>query len=254
MTDDLLVESDGNILTVTFNRPKQRNAMTWQMYQGLQEACEQVDADDSLRVMVLRGAGGEAFVAGTDIGQFTEFDGPRGVQYEEQISAVLGRLAAVNVPVVAAVEGYCIGGGLGLASAADLRICTPSAKFGVPIARTLGNCLSISTLSVLAGLLGRSRTADLLLTARLMAADEARGCGFVTAVTDDVDAELADLTGQLARHAPLTMWAVKEGLRRLHQGSGIDDEDIVKTVYGSEDFANAVRSFLNKEKPTWAGR
>lgn len=254
MTEDLLVDRTGSTLTVTFNRPKQRNAMTWDMYQGLQEACERVDADDAVRVMVLRGAGGEAFVAGTDIGQFTEFDGARGVQYEEQISAVLGRLAAVNVPVVAAVEGYCIGGGLGLASVADLRICNRGAKFGVPIARTLGNCLSISTLSVLAELLGRSRTADLLLTARLMPADEAAGCGFVTAVADDVDAELAALTDRLANHAPLTMWAVKEGLRRLHQGSGIPDEDIVKTVYGSEDFGNAVRSFLNKEKPVWAGR
>lgn len=254
MTEDLLVDKTGNTLSVTFNRPKQRNAMTWEMYQGLQEACERADADEAIRVMVLRGAGGEAFVAGTDIGQFTEFDGARGVQYEEQISTVLGRVGAVNVPVVAAIEGYCIGGGLGLASVADVRLCNPAAKFGVPIARTLGNCLSISTLSVLAELLGRSRTADLLLTARMMPAEEALGCGFVTAVTDDVDAELATLTGRLANQAPLTMWAVKEGLRRLHQDGGLDDEDIVKTVYGSEDFANAVRSFLNKEKPVWKGR
>ncbi|GAB3268465.1 Clp protease/crotonase-like domain-containing protein [Arthrobacter pigmenti] len=254
MTEDLLVDRTGSTLTVTFNRPKQRNAMTWDMYQGLQEACERVDEDEAIRVMVLRGAGGDAFVAGTDIGQFTEFDGARGVQYEEQISAVLGRLGAVNVPVVAAVEGYCIGGGLGLASVADVRICNPAAKFGVPIARTLGNCLSISTLSVLAELLGRSRTADLLLTARMMPAGEALGCGFVSAVADDVDAELATLTGRLANQAPLTMWAVKEGLRRLHQGEDIDDDDIVKTVYGSDDFANAVRSFLNKEKPVWTGR
>lgn len=254
MTEDLLVEETGSILTVTFNRPEQRNAMTWEMYRGLQEACERVDTDDSIRVMVLRGAGGDAFVAGTDIAQFTGFDGARGVQYEDQISAVLSRLGAVNVPVVAAVEGYCIGGGLGLASVADVRICSPAAKFGVPIARTLGNCLSISTLSVLVGLLGRSRTADLLLTARMMPAQEALGCGFVTAVADDMDGELAALTDRLANHAPLTMWAVKEGLRRLHQGSGIEDEDIVKTVYGSEDFATAVRAFLDKERPSWSGR
>lgn len=254
MTEHLLVDRAASTLTVTFNRPKQRNAMTWDMYQQLQETCEQVDSDDTIRVIVLRGAGGEAFVAGTDIAQFTEFDGTRGVQYEERISAVLSRLAAVNVPVIAAVEGYCIGGGLGLASVADVRICNSTAKFGVPIARTLGNCLSINTLSLLAELLGRSRTADLLLTARLMSANEALSCGFVTAVTDDVNAELARLTDRLANHAPLTMWAVKEGLRRLHQGNRNSDEDIIKNVYGSEDFASAVHAFLNKEKPAWTGR
>ncbi|WP_026535116.1 enoyl-CoA hydratase/isomerase family protein [Arthrobacter sp. H14] len=254
MTEDLLVDQSGAILTVTFNRPKQRNAMTWDMYQGLQEACERADADEQIRVLVLRGAGGEAFVAGTDIGQFTEFDGPRGVEYEHQISTILGRLAAVNIPVVAAVEGFCIGGGLGLASVADIRICNPSAQFGVPIARTLGNCLSIGTLSVLSELLGRSRTSDLLLTARLMPAEEAVQCGYVTTVTDDVDGELAKITGRLTNNAPLTMWAIKEGLRRLNGANEVDDEDIVKTVYGSEDFSNAVHAFLNKRKPQWAGR
>lgn len=253
MTAELLVDKVDSTLTVTFNRPKQRNAITWDMYQGLQEACERADADEGISVMVLRGAGGEAFVAGTDIGQFTEFDGPRGVQYERQISEIVGRLAAVNIPVIAAVEGFCIGGGLSLASVSDIRICNPAAKFGVPIARTLGNCLSIGTLSVLTDLLGRSRTADLLLTARTMSAEEALQCGYVTAVTDDIDGELAKLTGRLVNHAPLTMWAAKEGLRRVHASSGIDDEDIIKTVYGSDDFSNAVRAFLNKEKPQWTG-
>lgn len=254
MTDELLVDKADSTLTVTFNRPKQRNAMTWDMYQGLQEACERADSDDEIRVMILRGAGGDAFVAGTDIGQFTEFDGPRGVQYEHQISEILARLAAVNIPVIAAVEGFCIGGGLGLASVSDIRICNPAAKFAVPIARTLGNCLSIGTLSVLAELLGRSRTADLLLTARMMPAQEALQCGYVTAVTDDIDDELAKLISRLINHAPLTMWATKEGLRRVHASNSVDDEDIVKTVYGSEDFSHAVRAFLNKEKPRWTGR
>lgn len=254
MTEELLIQKADSTLTVTFNRPRQRNAMTWAMYRGLQEACERADADEEIRVMVLRGAGGEAFVAGTDIGQFTEFDGPRGVQYEHQISEILGRLAAVNVPVIAAIEGFCIGGGLGLASVSDIRICNPAAKFGVPIARTLGNCLSIGTLSVLAELLGRSRTADLLLTARMMPAQEALQCGYVTTVTDDIQGELARMTARLINHAPLTMWATKEGLRRVFAGSGVDDEDIVRTVYDSDDFSHAVRAFLDKEKPQWTGR
>lgn len=254
MTDELLISTTGSTLTVTFNRPKQRNAMTWSMYQGLQEACELADKEDDIRVMVLRGAGGDAFVAGTDISQFREFDGARGVQYENQISEVLGRLAAVNIPVIAAIEGFCIGGGLGLASVSDIRICNPAAKFGVPIARTLGNCLSMSTLSVLTDLLGRSRTADLLLTARLMSADEALNCGYVSVVTDDVEGEVAKLTEKLVNHAPLTMWATKEGLRRLHTSRTLYDEDIVEAVYGSVDFSQAVGAFLNKEKPQWTGR
>ena len=254
MTEELLVERSGSVLTVTFNRPAQRNAMTWEMYQGLQDACELADADDDIRVLVLRGAGGDAFVAGTDIAQFTEFDGERGLEYERQISQILSRLAAVNVPVVAAIEGFCIGGGLGIAAVADIRICNASARFGVPIARTLGNCLSISTLAVLTQLLGRSRTADILLTARLMPADEALGCGFVTALTDDMDDDLDKLVDRLAHHAPLTMWATKEGLRRLHPEPEGADEDIVRTVYGSADFAAGVRAFLAKEKPAWSGR
>lgn len=251
--DELLVEQDEHTLQVTFNRPQQRNAMTWGMYEGLVEACERADADQSVRVMVLRGAGGSAFVAGTDIAQFTTFDGPRGVEYEQQITSVLTRLMAVNVPVVAAVEGFCIGGGLGLASAADVRLCTPDAKFGVPIARTLGNCLSLDTLDVLTQLLGRSRVSDLLLTGRFMEAAEAQGCGFITSVTEDLDTDLAALTARLAGHAPLTMWATKEGLRRLSDGNR-EDHDIVDRVYGSEDFANAVRAFTQKRKPEWTGR
>lgn len=254
MTEDLLVDKTGAVLTVIFNRPRQRNAMTWEMYQGLQQACEQADTDADVRVMVLRGAGGEAFVAGTDIAQFTEFDGDQGVEYERRIGEILGRLAAVHVPVVAAIEGYCIGGGLGIAAVADVRISNTSARFGVPIARTLGNCLSMSTLSVLTQLLGRSRTIDLLLTARLMHADEALRCGFLTASTDDLDEELDKFTSRLVEHAPLTMWAAKEGMRRLHHGRVHDDDDIVRRVYGSEDFAGAVQAFLNKEKATWAGR
>ncbi|GAA1135187.1 enoyl-CoA hydratase [Ornithinicoccus hortensis] len=251
--DELLVEQAGPVLQVTFNRPDQRNAMTWSMYEKLVAACELADADDSIRVMVLRGAGGSAFVAGTDIAQFSTFDGPRGVEYEQQISDVLARLMAVDVPVVAAVEGFCIGGGLALATAADIRVCTPDAKFGVPIARTLGNCLSLGSIDVLSQLLGRSRVVDLLLTARFMEADEAHTSGYVTTVTEDMDGTLEKLTGKLTGHAPLTMWATKEAVRRLAAGNR-EDHDIVDRVYGSADFAGAVKAFTEKRKPEWTGR
>lgn len=254
MSDDLLVRQDGGILSVMFNRPGQRNAMTWRMYQGLVEACERADAEASVRLMVLRGAGGDAFVAGTDISQFSGFTGRQGVEYEQRISGILARFAAVNVPTIAAVDGFCIGGGLGIAAVADLRIANSAARFGVPIARTLGNCLSASTLAVLVGLIGRSRVTDLLMTARLMPADEALTAGLVSSVSDDLDGDLDRLSQRLLGHAPLTLWATKEALRRIHDVASIDDEDIVSTVYGSSDFAGAVEAFVAKQKPLWTGR
>lgn len=254
-TDDLLVERDDGVLTVTFNRPEARNAMTWEMYQDLAEACDAADADPEVRVMVLRGAGGKAFVAGTDIAQFTEFDGPAGVAYERRISEVLTRLRAVDVPVIAAIDGYCVGGGLGIAACADLRVASPGSRFGVPIARTLGNCLSGDTLRLLIDLLGRGRVVDMLLRARFIEAEEALTAGFLGTVTDDVDAEAAEWATTLKGHAPLTMWSVKEIVRRLSDlGGGIDDADVVDRIYGSEDFHHAVRAFIAKEPYEWTGR
>lgn len=254
-TEDLLVERDDGVLTVTFNRPEARNAMTWEMYQGLAEACDAVDADPAVRVMVLRGAGGRAFVAGTDIAQFTEFDGPAGVAYESRISEVLARLRAVDVPVIAAIDGYCVGGGMGIAACADLRLASPGSRFGVPIARTLGNCLSGDTLGLLIALLGRGRVVDMLLRARFIDADEALTAGFLGTVTDDVDATAAEWAATLKGHAPLTIWSVKEIVRRLSDlGGGIDDADVVERIYGSEDFHEAVRAFIAKEDYEWTGR
>jgi enoyl-CoA hydratase/carnithine racemase len=255
MTDDIRVEADGGVLTVTFNRPRQRNAMTWAMYEELERACERADTDDAIRVMVLRGAGDKAFVAGTDIGQFAEFrTGEDGIAYEHRIGAVLTRLQNVDVPTIASVDGYCVGGGLGIAACTDVRIATPAAKFGVPIARTLGNCLSGVALTLLTHQLGQPRTTSLLLTARMMAAEEALACGFVTEVTTDLDTATAALAERLTAHAPLSMWATKEAIRRLRAATRIEDADIVARVYGSADFHNAVAAFRTKERATWTGR
>ncbi|MBM0225200.1 enoyl-CoA hydratase-related protein [Micromonospora sp. ATA51] len=152
---EVLVEKQGPALAVTFNRPRQRNAMTWAMYDGLYQACERADADDDVRVLVLRGAGEDAFVAGTDIRQFADFTGGAdGVEYERKITRVLDRLEDVNVPTVAAIRGYCVGAGLAIAAVCDLRLATPDARFGIPIARTLGNCLSMPTYALLLHHLG----------------------------------------------------------------------------------------------------
>src|SRR5512144_332728 len=144
--DETLVTRDGPVVTLTFNRPEARNAMTWGMYDRLYEVCEEVDADDSVRVLVLRGAGGKAFVAGTDISQFKVFERAEdGLAYERDGAARSARLERVTKPVIAQIQGYAVGGGFNITACCDLRIATPDAKFGVPIARTLGNCLSMET-------------------------------------------------------------------------------------------------------------
>src|SRR5512140_1654194 len=130
---------DGAVATILFDRPQARNAMTWQMYQGLAAACAELSSDNGVRVAVLRGAGGKAFIAGTDIAQFQEFTtAEQGVAYEAKMEGYLSALEALPVPTLAVVEGWAIGGGLAIAACCDLRIATAGSKFGVPIARTLG--------------------------------------------------------------------------------------------------------------------
>ena len=246
MTDHLVVERDGAMLTVTFDRPAQHNAMTFDMYDGLHAACETADADDGIRVLVLRGAGGRAFVSGTDIATFRDFrDGTDGVAYEERIARVVNRLEDVGVPTVAAVQGYCLGGGLAIAAACDLRVAARSARFGVPIARTLGNCLSMNSVSLLVAQLGPARTLDLLLRARLLSAEEAEAAGFVAETCDDdgLDDAVAAVVDTLLSHAPLTMWASKAAVARLRRAAVPGGEDIVARTFGSDDFHRAVAAF-----------
>ena len=254
---ELLVEQDGGVLTVTFNRPDARNAMTFGMYEGLEAACERADGDDGVRVLVLRGAGGRAFVAGTDIAQFLEFtSGDDGIAYEERITRVVNRLEDVTVPTVAAVEGACVGGGLALAAACHLRIATRSSRFGVPIARTLGNCLSMNSYSLLVSHLGPARTLDMLLRARLLSAEEAHGAGFVGELVEDggLDDALETLVGTLLSHAPLSMAAAGQAVARLRRAVLPDGDDLVRQVFGSDDFRAGVRAFVAREQVTWRGR
>ncbi|GAA3179138.1 enoyl-CoA hydratase/isomerase family protein [Blastococcus jejuensis] len=254
---ELLVESDGGVLTVTFNRPRQRNAMTWGMYEGLYDACERADADDEIRVMVLKAAGDKAFVAGTDISQFADFSsGADGVAYEEKIARIVTRLEDVGVPTVAVVRGFCVGGGLGIASVCDLRVAARSARFGIPIARTLGNCLSMNNYSLLLQHLGPARTLDMLLRARLFTGEEAAAAGFVAELCEDgdLDATADGVVQTLLGHAPLSMWAAKEAVRRIRRASIPNGDDIVGRVFGSEDFHTAVAAFAAKQPVVWQGR
>jgi enoyl-CoA hydratase/carnithine racemase len=250
--EELLYTRRGPAAWVTFNRPRARNAMTFAMYEALFARCEEADADDDVRVLVLRGAGGRAFVAGTDINQFTAFGSAEdGVAYEATIDRIVGRLEAVRKPTVALVEGFAMGSGLALSAACDLRVCTPDVQFGLPIARTVGNCLSMENYARLAALLGPARLKDLVFTARAIGAEEALATGLATEVVEAARAEehVAELCERLAGHAAVTLRVTKEALRRLRTAGVPFGDDLVREAYGSDDFRRTVEAFLAKRRP-----
>jgi enoyl-CoA hydratase/carnithine racemase len=246
------------IAFLVFNRPEARNALTWEMYQGLLDACEKVDASDDLRVLVVKGAGG-AFAAGTDIGQFTGFrTAEDGVAYERRLDAVIDRLERVRRPTIAQVQGVAAGGGCAIALACDLRVCTPEARFGAPIARTLGNCLSIANCARLVDLVGPARFKELIFTARLIDAAEAAALGLANRIVeaDVVDAVVRELAMTIAAHAPLTLSATKEMVRRIQAARRPPAEsgsDLIGLCYASADFREGVEAFLDKRPPRWRG-
>jgi enoyl-CoA hydratase/carnithine racemase len=247
--------ADG-VASVLFDRPEAKNAMTWAMYEGLASACRSIAADDAVKVAVFRGAGG-AFVAGTDIQQFTSFQGAEdGIAYERRIDAAIGGIEMVPKPIIAAIEGVCVGGGLAIATTCDFRIATLSARFGVPIARTLGNCLSVGNVARLLAQFGPGRTKRMLMLAELISAEEAAACGFVDALVspDEIEDKLGDMCRRLKGHAPLTMRAAKEAIRRITLEQLPDGDDLIRACYGSADFHEGVDAFLVKRTPEWKGR
>lgn len=248
---------DGPIASITFDRPQARNAMTWGMYEQLEQHCLRLRDDPAIRVVRLRGAGGQAFVAGTDIAQFQEFrSGDDGVGYERRIDAVMALLEDLPMPTVAVLEGWAIGGGLAIATACDLRIAGAGTRLGVPIARTLGNCLSITNVARLVAALGRPRAERVLLLADLLGADEALAAGYLLQVLppEQLDAASDALCERLAGLAPVTQRVSKQALNRLLRQDLPEAEDLIRAAYGSADFQEGVAAFNGKRAPHWQGR
>lgn len=250
-TEDLQITRKPGVVDVLFNRPERRNAFTAEMYVTMDELCDELAADDSVRVLVLRGAGGKAFAAGNEISDFLEQDA---VTYEASIRSMLGKLFALPQVTIAAVDGACVGGGLAVATHCDLRVCTPHSRFGYPIARTLGNALSASIVYRCASVFGESLTREMLLTSRLTTADRAHAVGAVMAVVEDLDAELETIVEGLLAASGVTMRATKAQLSeraRLLEAEPESDEALLREVYTGADFHEGVRAFLAKEKPAF---
>lgn len=259
MRKDLLYEVRDGVAYVTFNRPKSRNALTFDMYEGLSEASKSIRIGGDVRVLVLAGAENSAFAAGTDISQFKSFSEPQhALDYEATMEQVLQDLEMCPVPTIAAITGVCTGAGAAIASACDLRICDSTMKFGFPIARTLGNCLSVRNMNRLTALVGQGLVAEMTIFARLLSAKSALDANLVSEVLSDgaaVRARAQDIAQNLTAHAPMTMWAAKEALRRLRdEGPAADDSDLISECYMSDDFKIGVGAFLAKKKPNWKGR
>jgi len=258
LSDDLLFEVRDGIARVTFNRPQARNAFTFAMYERLAEICSSAGSDRSIKAMLLTGAGDKAFASGTDISQFKAFNTAQdAIAYEARIDRVVTALERCRVPTIAVIAGACTGGGGAIAAACDLRIAAANARFGFPVARTLGNCLSMGNYARLVALIGPARTKELIFTARLVDAEEARAIGLVSEVLPDqqaLSARAEELAKTVAGLAPLTLRATKEALHRLMArippGEG---EDLIVMCYMSKDFREGMDAFLNKRPPRWQG-
>jgi enoyl-CoA hydratase len=259
MSEEILYEVNEGVGRITINRPEARNAFTFRMYERLAEICRNASADSSLRVLVLTGADETAFAAGTDISEFRKFSSPQdALDYEVRINALLDGLERIPIPTIAAVAGACTGGGTTIAACCDLRIGAANARFGVPISRTLGNCLSMANYTRLVALLGVARSKEIIFTGRLVDAAEARALGLLSEVLPDyaaLQARATELARTIATRAPLTLRATKEAMRRIKEKMTPEEDDaMILSCYMSHDFQEGMEAFLNKRPPKWTGK
>ena len=245
------------IAHITFDHVAARNAMTIAMYERLRSICLEIAQMPSIRVAVLRGAGGQAFISGSDIAQFSSFSsGDDGIAYEASIDTYFAPLIDLPIPTIAVVDGLAVGGGLAIASCCDFRIATHDARFGVPIARTLGNCLSAGNVAWLTQHLGVGIVKRMLLLAELVPASELLANGFIlkTYSAEDIDGAASALASRLSTLAPVTQKVSKAIIHRILRTQLPNCDDLVRECYGSADFKTGVNAFLSGIPPQWEGK
>ena len=249
---DLLI--DDYIARITFNNPAARNAMTWPMYEELKTICDSLAKNPEIRVVIFRGAGDKAFVSGSDIEQFVGLQ--KDEAYEVDVDRIFVSLQELPMPTIAIIEGLAVGSGLLMATACDFRISTPDARFGIPVARTLGNCLSPSNLAWISAHLGIPMVKKMLLTAELIKAPTLLESGFLYQIVDSSEiTEAADtLAKKMAVLAPITQKASKLSIARLLRNNLPNCTDLMRETYNSQDFREGVNAFLESRPPKWTGK
>ncbi|BAU46701.1 enoyl-CoA hydratase [Sulfurifustis variabilis] len=256
---EILLQPDGDIVTVVLNRPEKLNALTRPMWQRLGEVMRELSASETVRCIVIRGAGDKAFAPGNDISEFekTRSTSAQARDYGKVHHEALAALYECRHPIVALIKGICVGGGLEIASLCDLRICGTSSRFGIPINK-LGLSAGVAEIQALVRMSSRAVALELLLEGRILGAEEAYQKGMVTRVVADekVEEEAYATARRIADGAPLVARLHKRFMRRLDEDRPITQEDIdlAYPCYDTEDFRTGYRAFLAKTKPAFKGR
>lgn len=253
----IIHERINSIVKITLSRTKFHNSLTIEMYKQLEELLDRLKGDDSVKVLMIRGDGEKAFASGTDIKHFKNFTGNDGVEYERTIDRIVKKLENFPKPTIAAINGYAIGGGLIIVTACDLRYATVKSKFGAPIAKTLGNCLSLDNYKRISKEIGIMPTKEMLYTGRLINGEEGKTLGFITDIFEEKDffEKIIEIAKKIEQNAPSTINATKTAFNRLRESEeenlNVDFKDVIYKVYNSDYFREGVDAYLEKRSPQW---